>query len=62
MIRPHKRYSFWVLALIGACSGIPQILPSIESKVTDKVFVGLSLLGMVAQYVKQEAKDEDGKE
>ena len=59
MIKPTKRYSFWVLGLIGACAGLPAILPSIEGKIPNKTFVGLSILGMIAQFIKQHEENDD---
>lgn len=58
-MRPHRRYSFWFLTLLGVIALIPQVVPSFSDKVPWWVTPCLAFAGMAAQYIKQEIKADE---
>ena len=53
-MKPHKRYSYWILVGVTACAALPSALPYLKDSVPTWVFAILGAIGVIAQHIKQE--------
>lgn len=60
-MKPWQRHSYKILVAIFACALGTDTLPYLKDLVPQHTFLVLSVLGIIAQHIKQEL-DNDGKQ